>query len=153
MKIKSIFLIAAVVSVVGCASPLYEKTEPVNSVTGHEVELEKAAVRFSAGNQTPPAKLIVARDKGYFASSCTSWIYLSGDHVATLGEAEYFRAYLKPGDYTLKVINKDCLAYDLDLDLSLVADEQQAYRIMFDGSGLFAEEAIIKFEFREYQEK
>ncbi|EGQ7819206.1 hypothetical protein OMR72_003532 [Vibrio parahaemolyticus] len=152
MKMKSILLGFGAISLFGCTSQLYKQTEPINSVTGHEVELVKNVTKLEIDSHERKARLIVARDRGYFASACTSWIYLDGNHIATLAESEFFRAYPSPGEHKLQVVNKKCMAYELELNLTLIAGEQQAYRIMFDGSGLFAEQALIPFQFREYQE-
>ncbi|WP_219599450.1 hypothetical protein, partial [Vibrio parahaemolyticus] len=69
--IKSILLGFGAISLFGCTSKLYKQTEPINSVTGHEVELVKSVTKLEVNSHQPKARLIVARDRGYFASACT----------------------------------------------------------------------------------
>lgn len=119
MKLLLIATLAAVC--VGCA------TAPPQRPTAAAHVYDLPAVTSAA-----PARVQIVRDAGF-----GGWVNLSlnGRKIASLGEGEFVEFALDPGEHQLSTIaaNLAVLRTPTVLGITLVPNQQAAYRVGFDG--------------------
>lgn len=129
---KKIFLAAALISLIGCA------TEAVLPSQAKQAPQERI-LKYQNTAPDRTATLIVVRDSGYLGSGCFTGVYLNDVKAAILNPAEKVTFHLKPGEWNvaIKGEGKLCLsdAVPVGSYVNIRSGETKAVRLFADSSG------------------
>lgn len=76
-------------------------TKPINTATARSTPSERVYVPELTVPASDKVQLIVARDAGYMGSGCMTAVYLDGQRVSAIDNAEKITFYVTPGRHIL----------------------------------------------------